>query len=233
MPRASGNYVENSFVKGLVTEFTGLNFPEQAVTETQNCIFNEKGRVTRRLGLDAESDYDTVSQVDTDAACNNYVWESVNGTSTLNMFVQQIGDQLHMYRLADSSALSQGYIASIDLNDLIVAGNTLPGKYECQFASGLGRLMVVNPKCSVFYIEYDSDANTFSTTGVTIRQRDTRGIDDGYVKRLTTMTSEHQYNLQNQGWAGSPSATDSAGSSSGTGAGTPDGDSRPDSGGSL
>jgi hypothetical protein len=38
-------FVENSFINGLITEATGLNFPEKAVTETSDCIFDIDGSV--------------------------------------------------------------------------------------------------------------------------------------------------------------------------------------------
>lgn len=33
MPRSAAITVENNFTKGLITEFTAMNFPENAITE--------------------------------------------------------------------------------------------------------------------------------------------------------------------------------------------------------
>ena len=42
MPRQQGIAIENSFIKGLITENTALNFPRNAATEQDNCVFDEK-----------------------------------------------------------------------------------------------------------------------------------------------------------------------------------------------
>jgi len=54
MPRNVGSVVENRLIRGLVTEATGLNFPEDACVETYDCVFDNIGTVTRRLGIDVE-----------------------------------------------------------------------------------------------------------------------------------------------------------------------------------
>ena len=51
MARSIGTTVENNFVNGLITEATGLNFPENACTDTLNCIFYDNGKVSRRKNV--------------------------------------------------------------------------------------------------------------------------------------------------------------------------------------
>jgi hypothetical protein len=46
MPAQVLSTVENNFTKGFVTEFTGLNFPENAATDTDNCLYDIVGHVT-------------------------------------------------------------------------------------------------------------------------------------------------------------------------------------------
>ena len=55
MPRQQAFSIENNFSKGLLTEHTALNFPENACTETFNCTFDNLGNVSRRLGFDYEN----------------------------------------------------------------------------------------------------------------------------------------------------------------------------------
>lgn len=201
MPRAAGVYVENTFVKGHVTEFTGLNFPENACTDSDNVVITEKGRVTRRLGFDPESSYAALSAVNTDKALSTYIWESVAGQSTTNIVVQQIGNELKFYLLGLSS-LSAGYLSGQDINlsTFQVSGNPTPATRECQYASGFGKLLITHPYCEPFYVEYNTTAMTTSATRITIKIRDVKGIDDGFVDRLPTITPQHNYNLKNQGW---------------------------------
>ena len=51
MPIVPSASIENNFTAGLKTEFTGLNFPENAATDCDNVIFDMPGDVTRRLGI--------------------------------------------------------------------------------------------------------------------------------------------------------------------------------------
>jgi len=224
MPRATGNYVENTFVKGVVTEFTGLNFPESACTESDNVTFDETGRVTRRLGLDAEPDYATIIASRTDKAVKTFIWDNAGGVSTINLLLLQIGTVLYFYRLTNAASLSAGYTTSLDISAFLAPGASDIGQTEAQFTSGFGKLIVAHPKCYPFYVTYNPDTMAVSGTKIIVKIRDTKGIKDGYTKRLSTITKEHQYNLNNQGWAGSPSPPTSPGSGSGeTYPGTPDG----------
>ena len=58
MPLNVAAQLENNFTRGLITEATGLNFPENACTETYNCVFHENARVERRLGFDYEDGFE-------------------------------------------------------------------------------------------------------------------------------------------------------------------------------
>ena len=55
MARSAGIKVENNFTRGLITEATGLNFPENACVDTDNCEFESEGVVRRRKALDLEA----------------------------------------------------------------------------------------------------------------------------------------------------------------------------------
>ena len=52
MAQQTSTAVENNFTKGFITESTGLNFPENAATDTDNCEYTIVGDVNRRLGID-------------------------------------------------------------------------------------------------------------------------------------------------------------------------------------
>lgn len=199
MPRNAGFSVENNFSNGLVTEATGLNFPENAVVDTVNISFDKRGVASRRPGFDLEVNYTGVVAPD-DAVYYEYLWESVAGDGNLSFFVQQIGNILRFYRATGGPSLSQGYLGSVLLTPFALEGDDLVRTNFCQFSTGLGRLVVVHPYCNQFYITFDKVASTFTPTTFTIQTRDFKGLDPRPVPRSSSLTNTHWYNLQNQGW---------------------------------
>ena len=201
MARQANSFIENSFTRGLITEATGLNFPEQAVTQTDNCIFDEKGIVRRRPGFDYEYGHEFLDDDDGRVVCC-YRWDAAAGNGDNTIIVVQIADTLHFY-LTDTGAVSDDYLDSIDLSTFLPSSSTLDiGDNECQFASGKGYLFVSNPAMDSIYVTYDPDMGTVSATEITLEIRDFKGLDDGLGlrERPSTLTEAHEYNLHNQGW---------------------------------
>jgi hypothetical protein len=206
MPREKGLVVENSFIAGLISDSTALNFPTNACTETDNCIFSDTGRVTRRFGFDLESNFSTQQVTKTDAIITTFVWTEVNGSGTTNIFVVQVGTTLYFYDLS-FSILSSGIILdTVDLLDFDVSGATSVSSRECSFAKGAGVLFVCHPQCEPFYVTYDPAGPSVTASQITIKIRDLAGVDDGLAvddrptATVSTMTATHKYNLFNQGW---------------------------------
>ena len=203
MPRNYGNYVENNFTNGLVTEATGLNFPEGAVTDCMNVVFNEDGSVSRRKALDYERDYTLNTQTISTDAVVEFLWTAVAGQGSIEFVVQQIGNTIRFYRVDVANGLSSGLNAStISLLDFDVSGAPSPRTEPCGFSSGKGYLFVTHKYCEPFYVSYDTVGDTFSGTAIEIEIRDFEGVEDNLEidERPTTQTTEHKYNLFNQGW---------------------------------
>ena len=57
MPRSAAVSIENNFSKGLITEATAMNYPENSVADTDNSVFLKNGKVIRRYGIDFEDDF--------------------------------------------------------------------------------------------------------------------------------------------------------------------------------
>jgi hypothetical protein len=91
MPQQAQVAVENNFTKGLVTEATGLNFPEQAVTDTMDCIYDIDGSVYRRTGLDFEPNFTTKTIDRANKVIREYLWQNVAGDGNTTVRVVQIG----------------------------------------------------------------------------------------------------------------------------------------------
>tara|TARA_R110000822_G_scaffold246126_4_gene374518 strand:+ start:2892 stop:5087 length:2196 start_codon:yes stop_codon:yes gene_type:complete len=205
MARQTGNSTPtNSFLKGRITEATGLSFPENAVTDELNCVFKPTGEVVRRLGIDYEDNY--ASQLITRAgyAMKSYLWKNAGGNGLNNFLVSQVGPSLTFYRVGSTVALSSGIHATqVDITLFIAPGATDVTTSECDFASGKGYLFVTHEFCDPFYISYDPATNAFTTHAISIQIRDFKGVEDNLetTEHPVTLSDEHKYNLYNQGWS--------------------------------
>lgn len=218
--------VENNFTRGLITESTGLNFPENAATETFNCEYTLIGDVIRREGIDAEINGTTRVINSSAQAMSTFVWNNAGGDGNSKLEVKQVGSSLYFYNISavtTSSPLSQNYISSISIAGNVAAGGTFDITQECEYAAGNGYLFVYHPSCDPAYFTYASGA--IAGNVITIQIRDFAGIPEAGVAdnlRPLTLTDEHKYNLINQGWvSGNPwTSTSSTVVTGGTGAKT-------------
>src|SRR5688572_29319965 len=106
MPRSIQTAFENNNQGAYITEATGLNFPTDACTEQDNCIFDEKGRVRRRLGFDYERNAELEAIDVTDCAIRGFSWNNVGNLGTVAFRVMQIGDFLHFWELGANASVS-------------------------------------------------------------------------------------------------------------------------------
>ena len=208
MPRTNNVSVQNNFSKGLITEATGLTFPENACTDADNCAFNHFGLCSRRLGFDFENQFETYTQDTSGSVIVSYLWNNVAGEGDLAFVAVQMGDNLHFYRVSSDNPLSGNKHANIiSLVTFAPAGVTSVSTLECQFSSGNGLLFVTNRRLNSFYVEYDLDTDTFTATAINLQIRDLEGdsadpqaIDARPTTNLAGLNASHRYNLENQGW---------------------------------
>ncbi len=197
--------IENNFTKGLITEFTGLNFPSNAATDTQNCIYTLVGDVIRREGFDYENNaaLNIISTV-TNKAISSYKWNNVGGDGETQVVVEQVGGTLYFYTSSAATTAAplsaQKLSSTVDISSFVATGGSFDATVECQFADGNGYLFVCHPNCDPFYCTYV--AGTVTGNIINIQIRDFIGIPDGLpiTSRPATLSAEHNYNLNNQGW---------------------------------
>lgn len=202
--------IENTFVNGLITQATGLNFPEKACTDTDNCIFWETGEVSRRKGIDFEDESSPTVLDRTDCAMSTFVWKNVSNDANITLVVEQVGDKLYFWDGISFPNISLGVIANtIDLTTFIPIGGSDPSQKECQFANGHGFLFVTHPSLDPFYVSYDPSTNTVTGTVIELQIRDFAGdpdetaplgVDFRPVTNFLGLSNKHHYNLRNQGW---------------------------------
>lgn len=197
--------VENNFTKGLVTEYTGLNFPENAAIETFNCEYTLIGDVVRREGINEELNGTTVNITPAVQAMASYVWHNVNGDGQTRLMVTQVGNGLRFYQLSNATVLAP--ISTTLLVSTINLSNfgTFDITKECTFAEGNGYLFIYHSSINPVYCSFASGAITANSINMQIR--DFVGVIDNLpiTTRPFNLSNEHSYNIQNQGWVqGSP-----------------------------
>lgn len=203
MARSIGTVLANNLSRGLITEATGLNFPDDAVTETWNVVFEKIGRVTRRRGIDVEGSAETLQYEDSDGVVREFLWESVALTGGFTFLVVQIGWNVHFFETSLTASLSAGIQPdSIDLRNYKAPGSGAIENIPASFDSGAGYLFIAHPSCNPVLVRYNDEQNIFEVAPIKILVRDFEGIPDslGPSTNPPSLTSAHHYNLKNQGW---------------------------------
>jgi hypothetical protein len=203
MPRSVGVVVENNFTGGLVTEATALNFPENAVTDIDNCVITKTGAVVRRGSLVSESGGKTNASAlySGDNAISTFSWRIAGGNGDLVLLVVQNGNVLSFYTTGPYAISQHKFLQEIDLN-AFQASTVSTASFECQYAVGNGYLFVTNPNMQPVYISYDVGSSTFSASPIYMNVRDFTLLNDGLgvADRPADLGSVHHYALANNGW---------------------------------
>lgn len=212
MPRSAGIAVENNFSRGLITEATGLTFPENACTETYDCIFKKTGEVSRRKGFEYEPSYalKDLSAARSESAISTFLWTGAGGDGNKSFICVHVGRYIYFYDVNQNLAFRRSRI--IDLDTFDVPGTTLPFSHPVSFSQGDGKLFIVGQFIEPLYVTYTPSTDTISAgTQISILVRDFDGdsadtldVDERPTATITTDTAvvnAHLYNLMNQGWA--------------------------------
>lgn len=206
MPQQNIPSVMNNFTAGLKTEFTGLNFPSNAATDTDNCTYSLIGDVTRRGGFDFEDNFFVSTVPVVDGVTSTYVWTNAGGDGNTQVFVNQIGSILYFFLASDATTarpMSGTYFAQVNINQF--ATNpfvNIPALYECQYASGNGYLFVYHPYCEPFYCSL-APGRILSYNVIDLEIRDFIGLVETGLpdnSRPSILSIEHDYDLRNEGW---------------------------------
>lgn len=209
MVRQANVSVQNNFIRGLITEATELNFPQNACTSTENCVFEQKGTVRRRLGFEFEENHTTQVINRQDSVIKSFLWKDVLGDGTQTFVVVQDGNTLRFYDTKGgvTDAISDSLLLdTVDLTTFSPAGSEEPKTNECEFAEGLGFLFVTHPNLEPFYVQYNASTTLFTETQITIQERDFEGLDDTFeisfrpTGTYASQSANYRYNMDNQGW---------------------------------
>ena len=194
--------VVNTFIKGLVTEAGELTFPENASIDESNCLLERDGSRRRRLAVKVEeSNVLSTFVVSETEAFTTGQWENAAGQAGLDFLVVQTGSTLYFYNTASEPYSGNQKTFSVDMSSFEHAGSVGSANIKVQMTSIVGSLVVASEAINSFYIEYDPDTDTISTTAITPRVRDFewQGDTDTYTTSGTA-TTERTYDARNAGW---------------------------------
>lgn len=197
----------NTFVQGLITEATPLTFPENASLDEDNFELLRNGSRRRRLGLDMEDGWRSVSSGQNNSgagrlALSTYNWENAGGSSNKELIVIQVGRALIVFD-TDISPLSSGEVYR----------STIPNADPTQVFSFTvvdGILVCATGKEEIYRFIYSNGSIQRFSNRLLIR--DTFGVEDKFEGRSirdgnlvnfrpTALNFGHRYNLRNQSWA--------------------------------
>jgi hypothetical protein len=210
--RSQATKLYRTFVKGLITEASPLTYPEDTSLDEDNCLLFTKGNRTRRLGANYEpghtlSSFQVPSMDATPIA--EYSWTSVGNNALTNFLCLQVSGTIYFFDLyADPiSGAMKGF--SIDLTAYAAPGATGVSNSPCQMASGKGYLFIAGEKITPLVVEYDPVTDTIEVESIAILIRDFEGVDDDLAadEEPDTLSALHHYNLRNQGWVSTTTAT--------------------------
>lgn len=202
MPKQGQRAEVNSFVKGLITEASPLNFPANASKNEENFELNRNGTRDRRFGMSYEENFVLQSlpgTFTTDSGISTFKWGAVNGLSDKEFLVVQFGQVLSFFDSTEPNLSSSGFVGTVTLSDL-------PSTVNYSFTALQGSLVVVAGIDVVKVVSYSSVTGAFSVGTQRLTVRDVWGIEV-VGSQYETDTSfrdgaiyNHTYNLHNQSW---------------------------------
>jgi hypothetical protein len=190
-----------NFSKGINTEASLVAWPDGYSADEENYELFIDGSRRKRRGIAAVSGISTAQAVTLGVdAQGTFYWDSVTGKSDVHFIIRQTGTTLSIYSntkdmpLVGQLSLFLYIIPSIDFSLL---ANT-----PVDISFGRGKAVVVGKYIDPFLISYDANSSGFTTSKITLSERDFRGVDDSLAinQTATTLTPTIKYNLVNRGW---------------------------------
>ena len=182
-----------TFVKGLATNVSPMNSPENTCSEMMNVQLDQDGSLAVRPSLSLLAGPFTAKAATTGDWCSVAEGTNVVGASSTDkryLFVYT-GD-------ADITALDVTSLSSVTKLDTIAAVNS--NEYV-SMAFGKGRLVYAGKSATPRKVKISSGVLDQGT--LSLKERDFVGLNDSLNinERPSSLSQRHLYNLYNQGWS--------------------------------
>jgi len=195
----------STFVRGLITEASPLTFPENASVDENNCDLKRTGVRSRRKGIEFESSFSLSSfTFPKGTLVHSVTWENVSGQAGVEFEVVQVGNTLRFYDKSVSPISGSEKTFTVSLSAFNAANNESILESRISGSNINGNFIVVSPAIESFFIEYDADLDTITTTQINpkIRDFEFQGDISGYNDRISTsiVSDVRKYDTYNAGW---------------------------------
>jgi hypothetical protein len=173
MPKPSTKVEFNTFVKGLITEASPLNYPPNSSLDEENFELNRDGSRHRRRGIAFENAYSLIPTTLSVAAISatppvTYRWAEVAGDVTKNFMVIQVASTLYFFDMAEESMSTDGLVGSATLTGF-------PNNSRYSLSSIDGFLVAAGGVDTIAVISYDNPG--FSVSYERLIVRDLWGVE--------------------------------------------------------
>lgn len=211
--------MQNSFVKGLVTERNQLTFPEDASTDELNCDLLKDGSRRRRLGLAQESggELSTETSSTGNTIFTVHKWENVGEQANVEFVVVQMGNLVWFYQQGTTAlsasrvdtTFTSGVEFSLDLTTYQRPASVLGAAAAAIDVTSLkGALIISSPEINTIYITRNITTGAFTIQEIMFRVRDYdwQGDITTYDEAVATgsTTDGRKYDTKNTGWSDGP-----------------------------
>lgn len=213
MPQRANQTIRAKFNKGLLTEFSELNFPLEASVDELNCDLFKAGNRTKRLGMNYETDFQLSTGTYPEGSLFHVgTWTNVGDSASLEYLVVQVANKLRFYRKG-AVPLASGAVPTsdtnsdeyqINLSDYNAPGGSGASSSKVDMASIEGGLVVVSPQIETIYITRDNSTGVFTVEQIEHQIRDlgTYSDPDLRFEDDATPSAQRIYDTENAGWTG-------------------------------
>lgn len=194
-----------NFIGGKHSDGSALVAPENTARTIVNCDLSPSGKISRRLGLDFEADFqDAITGIGSGtlqlASVGMYEWFNVDQSPNATFLVVRIGFDLHFFN-EGANPLSSGLIGTVNFQSM-GPGGVASSSNDIQVSSGKGLLFITGDEFFPFFVEFDPSDDSFNIVKIRMNIRDFEGVEDGLAvdDRPLELSQAHAWNLANQGW---------------------------------
>lgn len=221
MPQKLSQTIRNSFNKGLLTEFSELNFPNEASVDELNCTLFKAGNRTKRKGIKLE-DNDTPQSGPFGAGklYHTFTWKNVGKDANVEFVGIQAGNIIRFFEkgsvpLTDGAvpvSFADSSVYTLTLATYQIPGGLGAGQTKVDVASVNGDLIIVSSQIDAIRLTRDLTTGAFTDTLINFRVRDYEWAGDPQFEAAPyTVPSlsnpagvERQYDTKNAGWSDGP-----------------------------